>query len=468
MRNRSLPNTAPTGAAGSAADDVLAGVGAYFARFGCPRRGGRILAAVSGGPDSVAMLRVLMELAPAHRWRVAVAHVNHGLRGRESQADEAFVRALARRWGLKFHLRRLRPSACPDTANVQMWAREGRYRFFDSLATRFGYDHIAVAHQRDDRAETVAAAIVDGGGTFALSGIPPVRGRIIRPLYDVSRQAILAYLAAAGLSYREDSSNAAAKYQRNRIRARILPVLAAENPAIVEGLARLGEQLWRQRVYLETRAARIVERSLRPSRTGMLALDAGKLARYDEAFDPYVLRDLIKRMGLAIVPTTATVTRFAELRRRHKQAGTVSLEQGQLIMTWSQGALHVARRSARPRPPVPSLRTRVVAPSAQRRADDRRLARFDLDRLAGAVTIRWPRPGDRYRPLGLPGTKSLSELLADRKVPSFERPFVPVVVDDQGIVWPVGFPIAERVRLTSRTRRVLEARVVEGSWKKTS
>lgn len=464
MRTRSHQRPTPAGTIGG----LLVLARGYFARYGYPRRGSRLLVAVSGGPDSVALLHVLMNLAPDHRWTIAVAHVNHGLRGRESDADELFVRDLARRLGLKLHVRHLKPSRCPKNMNLQMWAREQRYHFFETLASRHDYAHIALAHHRDDCAETVAAAIVDGGGTFALSGIPPVRGRIIRPLYDAPRQSIIDHLAAAGIAHRQDASNASMKYQRNRFRLRLLPVLREENPAIIEGLARLGEQLWRQRIYLEARAAQIVERALRPSRTAMLALDAGKLSRYDEAFDPYVLRDLIKRMGLAIVPTTATVTRFADLRCRHKQAGTVSLEQGQLIMTWSQGVLNVTRQSDRRRPRVPGLRTRVTNPPVQRRADDRRLARFDLDCLAGAITVRWPRPGDRYRPLGLPGTKALSELLADRKVPSFERPFVPVVVDDQGIVWPVGLPIADRVRLTSRTRRVLEARVLEGSWKKTS
>jgi tRNA(Ile)-lysidine synthase len=383
---------------------------------------------------------------------------------------------MARRLGARFHSRRLNPNSRSKNANLQAWARAQRYQFLEVTTERHSYTHIAVAHQLDDRAETVAAAVLDAGGTFALSGIPPVRGKIIRPLFDVSRQMIETFLSEAGIPHRVDASNRSLKYQRNRIRHEIVPSWRRENPGIVSGLARLGEQAWMQRRFLEELAARVVERAVTRSLRGSSILDARKMSRYDSALDPYVLRELIRRLGLDIVPTPATVARFGDLRRSRNGKGSAAIEQGEFVVVRSQLFLKVSAKRARSANQTVTADTEIAAKLSTRiirrpdatKSDDRALALFDLDTLQGAVSVRLPQSGDCYQPIGLRGTKKLFDLLADRKVPSFERPLVPLVVDDQGILWPVGHPIAHRARLTSRTRRVLEARVLEGSWKKRS
>ena len=200
------------------------------------------------------------------------------------------------------------------------------------------------------------------------------------------------------------------------------------------------------------------------------------LSRYDCALDPFVLRELVLRIGMDVLPRASLVTRFSEVRKRGCHLGTWSIEQGEFAARFSQGMIRVYRKHARSSKAdamdlaveVPLLETEVVSLTDSRRADDRIMARFDLDMLEGEISVRWLQSGDRYQPIGLDGTKKLSDLLADRKVPSFERPLVPVVVDKRGILWPVGYPIAHRVRLTDRTRRVLEARLQEGSWKSRS
>ncbi len=452
--------------------EILSRVEGYFTRHGRPRRGSRILVAVSGGPDSGALLAILVELAARHKWTLGVAHVNHGLRGADATGDELFVRQLAHSLGLRFHCRHLHPALRPPQSNLQSWARVQRYAFFEKTASRSEYSHVALAHQLNDRAETVAAAVLDGSGTFALGGIPPVRGMIIRPLFDVSRDMIERFLGEGGIAFRIDGSNESPKYQRNRIRREILPAWERENPGIILGLARLGEQVWLQRRYLEIQAERIVVRALTGRTHGALTLDVRKLIRYDEALDPHVLRFLIDRIGLDVVPRPTTVARFTELRR--KLSGSAAVEQGKLAIMRSQQVLKVFVRRTRvagraiSQATTPELTTRVVEMPKTLQNDDRLVARFDMDALEGGLSVRWPQSGDRYRPIGLQGTKKLFDLLADRKVPSFERPLVPIVVDHQGILWPVGHPIAHRARLTNRTRRVLEARLEEGSWKSRS
>jgi tRNA(Ile)-lysidine synthase len=447
----------------------------YFERFGKPKRGARILAAISGGPDSVALLTVLGDLAPKHRWAIGVAHVNHGLRGRESDGDESFVRTLAQNRGLRFHCRHLKENQPGKGVNLQLWARSERYRFLESTADRFGYAFIAVAHNLDDRAETVAAAILDASGTVALSGIPPVRGRIIRPLFDTSREAITRFLESKHIPFRVDSSNTSCKYQRNRIRHDFLPSWERENPAIIAGLARMGEQVWLQRRYLERQAQRIVDKAILSGNRRRLTLDVRRLSRYDVALDPFVLRDLIDRLCLDIVPRPSIVTQFSKMRRLTKTIGRTSAEQGGLVFQRSQDRMLVMTKSIRSGADavkragaVPRLKLRVVDKPHSLRTNDGIVARFDLDLVSGNVGVRWPTPGDRYQPIGLNGTKKLFDLLAERKVPAFERPFIPVVVDGAGILWPVGHPIAHRARMTGRTKRVLEARLQEGSWKSRS
>jgi tRNA(Ile)-lysidine synthase len=444
----------------------------YFDRYGCPRRGSRILAAVSGGPDSMAVLAVLVAMAPAHRWTIGVAHVNHGLRGAQSDGDERHVAQAAQAWNLVLHTYRLDPSKKSTRENLHVWARRERYGFFDAIATRHGYNRIALGHHLNDRAETVAAAFLAADGTFALSGIPPVRGHIIRPLFDATHENILDYLRESDIRFRIDPSNASSRYERGRIRAEILPEWQRHNPNVVEGLARLGEQLWSQRHYLENQAERVVIRATMRSERGTLLLDTGRLRRYDSVLDPFVLRALFGRVGMEAPPAPATVERFRRLRTSDLGGGEAAIEQGRFQMLHSKGVLRVTLRQE-PRAdgavaaPI-EFTMSAIADTQCFRGDDRAAARFDCDTVQGKLAVRYPRPGDRYQPLGLKGTKKLYDLLADRHVPSFERCTVPVVVDELGILWPVGHPIAHRARLTKRTRRVVEARLREGSWNKES
>ena len=450
---------------------LLGAVEEYFTRYGWPKKGSKILAALSGGPDSVTMLHVLSELARDRQWNIASAHVNYGLRGKESDQDETFCRDMCRRMGIRFHCSRRSAVRHRGGVNVQAWARELRYRFLGRIADRDGYDWIAVGHHLGDRAETVAAAVLDAAGTFALSGIPPVRGRIIRPLFDCSPEAIREFLHVSGIPFRLDRSNATMTYQRNRIRQQVIPAWTNDNPSIVRGLARLGEQLWRQQTFLERQAARQLQKAVMEESTRGVTLDAARLSRSDRSLDPFFLRDLIARLGLTLVPTASTVERFFQLRQRR---GSGRVEQGEFIVERSKGQIaattrfrsrtgsHIAAQTkADPAGGTPQweIKTEIVEDASREQFDDRRHAFLDLDRVRPPLKLRSVQAGDRYRPLGLDGTKKLLDLLADHKVPVFQRRQSPVLIDREGILWPVGQPIADRAKITRKTRRILRVAV---------
>ncbi|MBI3629760.1 MAG: tRNA lysidine(34) synthetase TilS, partial [Candidatus Rokubacteria bacterium] len=197
--------------------------------------GEAVLVAVSGGADSVALLHVLAALAAELSLRLTVVHLDHGLRP-DSAADAAFVESLARARGLPVVVDRI---AVPPGGSLEARAREARYAALRRHAARLGADRVALGHTADDQAETVLMRLLEGAGPRGLAGIPPVRGRYIRPLIETRRAGIVETLTAAGLTWREDPSNRDPKFLRNRIRHELLPLLASTyNPAIVPALAR--------------------------------------------------------------------------------------------------------------------------------------------------------------------------------------------------------------------------------------
>jgi len=453
---------------------VIDSVAGYFGRYGCPADHDGVLVALSGGPDSVALLSVMLHGARAKGWTLAAGHVNYRLRGTESDDDEKFCRALCRTWEVPIHVHRVPLSSVP-VANRQHWARTVRYDFFKQVADDLAGHWIATGHHLNDRAESFAAAVLDAGGTFALAGIPPVRGRIIRPLFDCHRGDILAMLDSLCIPYRTDRSNDDVRYHRNVIRHEILPQWERRNPSIAEGLARTASQLWEQRRFLEKCAARLIDDSVRGTHLGRITLAAEVLSSADDALDPYILRLLAGRIGIDWLPTTATVERFRLLR--HDPDGPAkTVEQGRLRVLRSMRMLACEDRSRVQEIESEAaalvqqgstlnlnrtylrLRVQQVQPAA---FDDRQMAYIDLDSLQGRVALRRPQNGDRYRPIGLRGTKKLSDIFAERRIPAFQRADVPVLADNAGILWPVGCPVAERGRITPSTRAMLVAEVFD-------
>ena len=379
------------------------------------QQGEPVLIGVSGGPDSVALLDVLVQLG----YRPHVCHLNHMLRGAESDTDAEFVRQLAGKHGLPATIES-RSVALDEDA-----CRQARLAFFERVAAQTGIGKIMLAHNADDQVETFLLRLIRGAGPTGLSGMRPDRQigqvRLIRPLLEVSRGEVLDYLKAHGLTCREDSSNGNRRFLRNRIRHELLPLLEREyNPGIRDVLRRTADIL---RAELADDPAAAQRRAIR-AWLGEVSFEQVEAIR-----------------GLAM-------------------GDDVSLPGGVIVYRDYEGL----QKGSAPAPvagqwPVNLAGETVIAELGVRFAVGEAGERFDADALGDGLFVRTWQDGDRFQPLGMTGEKKLQDFFVDEKVPRRQRSRVPLLCAADGrIAWVVGYRIAEPFKVTKRTRQVLALR----------
>ncbi|HYN09328.1 MAG TPA: tRNA lysidine(34) synthetase TilS [Vicinamibacterales bacterium] len=449
--------------------------------------GERVAVALSGGSDSVALAWLLREIASAGHLSVAgLVHLNHGLRGEESNADEAFCRALAARLGWPIDVERVDAGvlARARTQSVEVASRDARYQFFEAAARRLPADAVATGHTLDDQAETVLLRLLRGAGSRGLSGVRPRRGPYVRPLLEITRAELREYLAGIGESFRDDASNLDLTIPRNRIRHELMPVIARLAPGGSRALARLAMLARDDEDFLQ-QAAIAAGRSLVLSNRGV---DRQALAALPPALGRRVARDLLLSVHPAAPLTSRHVEAVRELAAADKPNGHLDLPG--LVVECRAGVLKIDRATDTPETDGPIGRERglkkgaglleplplqvpgavempkagvsiaaSIQKGAPRGSSDRgpggkpggdTMAVLQASSLALPLAVRSRRPGDRFRPLGAPGRRKLQDLLVDRKVPRDERDALPLVVDAADrIVWVVGVAIAEECRVTA-------------------
>ncbi|KPJ79040.1 MAG: hypothetical protein AMJ54_00925 [Deltaproteobacteria bacterium SG8_13] len=453
-----------------------------------------VLVAVSGGIDSVVLLHALLELAPTLSVRLGVAHLNHGLRGKEADKDADFVASLAGGLQLPFH------DGKEDTRSYQKQhrlsleeaARRLRYTFFDAVRADHGYDKVALGHHADDNAEQILMQLLRGAGMASLGGIPPIRdGTIIRPLIRLTRQQISDYCRRAGIAHVTDKTNFDRRHLRNRIRHDLIPVLRKYyNPAVVQSLNRLSDIVRDELHWTDA----LCETHFRLAVTGM---KPGQLR-----FSLNELRGCLPALRRRIIRRAITLVK-GDLR----QIGFVHIDAVlQLIAAGSFGScvhlpgrmqvrvagseIIVAKNDANLRNASPAgsarrwFRYTVAPPSTmpvtvfvpeaglrvvfslfatdspeQLRGAGQQQAFFDMDKLHFPLVLRNVRSGDRFSPLGVGGTQKIKKYFIDHKVPATQRACCPLLVSSGQVVWLVGHRIAEAAKLTAATTEVLKAEV---------
>lgn len=428
--------------------------------------GERLLVAVSGGPDSVMLLDLLHTVfAQEDHLRLAVAHVHHGLRA-AADTDVAFVEELADRYNLPFLLRRVDvPRRVAETGeSVEEAARELRYAALAESARAVHADAIVTGHTADDQAETVLMRVLRGTGLTGLAGIPPRRGAIIRPLLPVWRSEVEMYLRTRGLASQVDESNLTLDFTRNRVRLELLPQLEREYaPRLRERLHHLAELARQDNDALDRWTDEAATRLLQPI--------PGGVAVQPQADLPQAVRWRLWRRAIAEVRGGLADISFEHLAdiQRLMPGGEVHLpgvrvlhEAGRLVFLPSMAetvpveitlrALPVPGTLCLPEAGCCLTVEERMAPCPLGGGD---IAVVDADAVRGALTVRSWQPGDRFRPLGAPGSRKLQDIFVDAGVPRRLREHVPVVLDEDGIIWIAGFRPADRVKIVAATTRCL-------------
>ena len=405
--------------------------------------GAHVLCAVSGGADSMCLLHLLKSLEDERNIRVTAAHFEHGLRGEESLRDMAFVEDWCRAQGIPCVTGRgdTRAYAAEHHLGLEEAARELRYAFLERTAEALGCDRVATAHTADDNAETLLMNLIRGCGGRGLTGIPPRRGSVVRPLLETERAEIEAYLAAHGVPHVEDGSNDSPAFRRNRIRREVLPLLREMNPALSGAFGRTAALLRRDEDYLCGLAAEWLEQNYDGESLPLSALRALHPALASRA-----LRALCPE-SLSAAQTEA-VLRFAEgtelgwldlpgLRLRREQGrlffGGDSAEETFAPRTLVQGGTTEL--------PELGLRVRAeknTAPATEIHSPFKPFC-LSYEKIKGDIVVTARRPGDRMRPLGRGLSKSLKSLFLEAGMSRRERNRALVFRDEGGIlaVWPL-------------------------------
>jgi tRNA(Ile)-lysidine synthase len=435
---------------------MLAEVRRTIRREGMLRPDEPVWVAVSGGVDSMVLLHVLLELGHP----CSVAHVDHGLRGAESDADRDLVEARARALGLPFRSVRVDPKAAIGGGSVQMAARDLRYAWFGELL-REGPHTMALGHHRDDVAETLLLHLLRGIGTHGWAGIPPVTvldaGMLCRPLFDVGREAILAYAKERAINFREDASNTDPKYLRNRVRGELLPLMEALRPGARRTLAR-GAGLMRElRAAAEAHVDHVLQGAV--TRVGELILI--DLERVLGSPAPHVLlAEALKGAD----PHPDQLGQLLEAARSRSVGAVfqwgntqVTVERGRLVVGSAPGgfpsfSIAMAERMEGHAGP---FTWRQCAPEAVDLAQGMDTAWLDLDNLEFPLLLRPWQPGDRMKPVGTRGSKLVSDILTDAGTVGHERSGAYVLVSAGEVVWLAGHRIAAGVSPGNGTREVL-------------
>lgn len=482
--------------------NVLASVRRTIDRYGLLAGGGTVVVGVSGGPDSLCLLHILSRLRADYGIELHVAHLDHCIRGWESQEDAAFVARLAEDWGLPatIQARDVPRLARESKLAIEEAARQARYSFLAQVAQMVGARRIAVGHNADDQTETILMHWLRGSGLAGLRGMlpltelgemrleaawpdhPPLDLQLIRPLLETPRAQIEAYCLEHGLKPRFDRSNLDTTYYRNRLRHELIPYLESFNPGIREVLRRSAQVINDDYNFLRAELERVWPTVISLESRQAITFDLEKWRALPASLQRSTLREAIHRLRRSLRNINWVHIENALLALRDKPAGTqVTLPQGLMLAIGYQD-FTIADEGYVPEVAWPLLLVEslpVIVPGVTELPDSSWCfeavifkreelsqdyldnpnpwqAFLDYERVGSELVLRQRRSGDRFQPLGLGGhEKSLHTFMIDHRIPRSLRDFVPIVASPQHIVWVAGWRIDERVKITAKTERIL-------------
>ena len=437
---------------------MIKGFNSFIAEKSLCAGSDRVLLAVSGGMDSMAMAR-LFSLA---RIGFAFVHCNFKLRGLEADADEAFVKKAAESYGVECYSRSFETKEIAEDSgdSIQMIARDLRYVFFREVADRHGFDLIATAHHLDDQTETFFINLMRGCGIAGLHGIPLRSGKIIRPMMFAYRKDIENFVAENGIDYREDASNQSLQYTRNRIRHEILPQFLEMNPSFAEEMSGNIERLSQVEVvfrqFISIKKTEVIQQE-----GDVISIDIERLKALEPL--PVFMYEFIAEYGFKKedVPNI--------IRALDGISGKVFLSPGhQLLIDRDKIFISPLTNPTAEEILIQEHTSRVESPviltiekhtaAAYVIPADKQTASLDLEKLSFPMIIRRWQQGDTFIPLGMKNHKKLSDFFIDEKFSLLEKEKTWVLCSGGDIAWIVGHRIDDRYKITGSTKKVYQIR----------
>jgi tRNA(Ile)-lysidine synthase len=447
-------------------------------------RGDCVIVAVSGGPDSMALLKCLELLADKFSIKLVAAHVNHGIRGDKSDREEKFIRNYCQSIGISFECKKIPVPRLQEGSgkSIEEVGREERYRFFEHVAHQCGASRIAIGHHLHDQVETVIMNFLRGSGTEGLKGMLPLRdGMFIRPLLSVNKSQIMNFLKKNNIPYMIDDSNTETRYLRNKIRHSLIPELKRQfNPNLDESLAGMSEIMRFENDYIKKEAIKVLKDFATIPQDREIKINVSILLNLHPAIQNRVIKLILERIS----PSGQGIGRLhiksvTHLAKGNQPGGTISLPFNIRVVR-KYDWLHFMKQKRQKVEIAEDLHYEVSVPDTihlrhldksitfglvERPEINRMKSRntviyLDYEKIIPPLTLRTMKPGDRIQPSGMTGTKKLKSYFIDKKIPRDERSNIPILVDGESVVCVLGMRSSERVMITEKSRKILRVEIV--------
>jgi tRNA(Ile)-lysidine synthase len=435
-----------------------------------------IVLGLSGGPDSLALFYVLKELQENLDFTLHAAHVNHLIRGEESDKDEEYVMNICKRYNIPFYSRKIdvKRYAKEHRLSEEEAGREIRYNFFNNILNKLGKGKIAVAHNKNDQAETVIMRFMRGTGIDGLKGMDYQNGNIIRPLLGVTRDEIERFCKDVGIEPRIDKTNLEPIYGRNKIRLELIPYMEENfNKSIIDTLFRMSRIIKTDSDFLYQYSLDIFKDVVINKENNKVCLDIEKIAKLHKSIQSRILRlsieEVIKSLKGIEEKHINDIIELISKKNTGKKLDIsndvqVRISYNKLIIekNTNKSSVNKYRYKIKINDSIyiqelnSFLRAQMININEVDLDNKTRFIRyFDYDKIKGDLLIRNRKPGDRFIPLGMNGNKKIKDFFIDEKIPREERDKIPIIQDDENILWIVGYRMSELYKITKDTKKVL-------------
>ncbi|HSH34629.1 tRNA lysidine(34) synthetase TilS [Schnuerera sp.] len=444
-------------------------------------RNDNIVIGLSGGPDSMALLYILLDIKKEIDFNIFIAHVNHGVRGKDALSDEKFVKNLAKKLNLPFYLKRVNMDeyAKEQKISSEEAGRALRYGFFREILTEIGGGKIAVAHNKNDQAETLLMRFFRGTGIDGLKGMEYINGDIIRPILGIEREEIERYLSDKNIETRLDKTNLEPIYNRNRIRLELIPYIEKHfNPNIVDTLWRISKVVSIDSKFLEQYSKETYAKLVQKKEKNSIILNGSLFLKENRSVQQRIIRNCIFDINGDLQGFTNR--HILDILTLFLEGGTgksIDLINNIVAKTSYDDFVIEKKKSSQHRDflfkidiegitYIDELQFKINAKVLPKKdikiiPKDKFVKYFDYDKIVGGLYIRNRKNGDRFVPFGMKGSKKIKDYFIDEKIPKEERDIIPLITDEENILWVVGYRSSDIYKITADTKKVLIIKLIK-------